>query len=242
MYHQLIVNGDSYMAAYAEGLGHNDLAQTLGIESARSLAIGGSANSRLIRTTLKHSYSITKPTFYVLGVGFISRWEVPIMEPSRDVLHDNTFEGRWTNPQNQDYADRWQYRWTEKETRQLIELKLMSDMFSILDRMEDLMYNLLSLSESLHSRGHKVLMYQQADNIYQEFLNHPRLKLLKNNPVFVDGLEWRAVPWQLKNGVPPMAYGTEIYQVPDDLRHPQPGCHAPLNNFLVDYIKKYQII
>jgi hypothetical protein len=238
MYRQLIVNGDSYMAAYADGLGHSDLAQKLGIEYAQSLAIGGSTNSRLIRTTLKHSYSSVEPTFYMLGIGFISRWEVPIL----DVSYDNTFEGRWTNPQNQDYVDRWQHRWTKKETQQLIELKLMSDVFSILDRMEDLMYNLLSLSESLHSRGHKILMYQQADNIYQEFLNHPRLKLLKNNPIFVDGLGWQAVPWQLKNGVLPMTYGMEVYQVPDNLRHPQSGCHELLNNFLVDYIKNHQII
>jgi hypothetical protein len=236
-YHKLVVNGDSYMEAYAQGGGHLDLANRLGIADSESLAIGGSANSRLVRTTLKHSYASTQPTFYVLGIGFISRWEVAILEDN-----DNSFEGRWTNPQNQDYVDRWQHGWTKKQTQQLVELKLMADVFSIPDRVEDLMLSLLSLADSLHSRGHKILMYQQADNIYQRFLEHPRLALLKNNPVFVDGLNWQAVPWQLKKGVPPMAYAMEIYHVPDDLRHPAYGHHDVLNTFLVDYIKQNNII
>jgi hypothetical protein len=238
MYRQLIVNGDSYMAAYADGNGHVDLAKKLGIKYSQSLAAGGSTNSRLIRTTLKHSYSSTEPTLYVLGIGFISRWEVPIL----DVPDDNTFEGRWTNPQNQDYVDRWQYKWTKNETQQLMELKLQSDMYSILDRLEDLMYGLLAMVTNLHSRGHRILMYQQADNIYQQFLDHPRLSLLKNNPIFLDGLKWQAVPWQLTNGVPPMVYGSAVYHVPDNFKHPESGCHQLLNNFLVDYINRHQII
>ena len=237
VYHNLVVNGDSYMEAYAKGGGHTDLANQLGIAQSHSLAIGGSANSRLIRTTLKHSYASAQPTFYILGIGFISRWEVAILDAK-----DNAFEGRWTNPQNQDYMDQWQYGWTKKHTQQLVDLKLMADMFSILDRLEDLMLGLLSLVDSLHSRGHKILMYQQADNIYQQFLDHPRLALLKNNPVFIDGLNWQAVPWQLGQGVPPMSYGMEIHYVPDNLRHPQSGCHDVLNTFLADYIKQHQII
>ena len=236
-YHKLVVNGDSYMEAYFQGGGPTDLANRLGISHSESLAIGGSANSRLIRTTLKHSYASAQPTFYILGIGFISRWEVAILDAK-----DNAFEGRWTNPQNQDYIDQWQYGWTKKHTQQLVDLKLMADMFSILDRLEDLMLSLLSLVDSLHSRGHKILMYQQADNIYQQFLDHPRLALLKNNPVFIDGLNWQAVPWQLGQGVPPMSYGMEIHYVPDNLRHPQSGCHDVLNTFLADYIKQHQII
>jgi hypothetical protein len=53
---RLVVNGDSYMALYARGNGHVDLAQRLGIETAHSLAIGGSPDTRLIRTCLKDSY------------------------------------------------------------------------------------------------------------------------------------------------------------------------------------------
>ena len=77
-YSQLVVNGCSYMELYANGGGHRDLAKSLGIEEYSSLAINGSANSRILRTTLKHSYLTNKQTFYVLGMTFISRAEIPI--------------------------------------------------------------------------------------------------------------------------------------------------------------------
>ena len=70
----LVVNGCSYQESYARGQGHMDLAQRLGfvdehnIPQASTLAIGGSANSRILRTTLKHSYQATQPMFYVLGI------------------------------------------------------------------------------------------------------------------------------------------------------------------------------
>ena len=61
----LVVNGCSYMELYAIGKGHDDLAMQLQLNNPVSLAIGGSANSRILRTTLKHSYT-APPTFYVL--------------------------------------------------------------------------------------------------------------------------------------------------------------------------------
>ena len=81
-YSQLVVNGCSYMGSYVNGGGHRDLAKNLGIEEYSSLAIGGSANSRILRTTLKHSYLTDKPTFYVLGMTFIGRSEIPILSGS----------------------------------------------------------------------------------------------------------------------------------------------------------------
>jgi hypothetical protein len=225
-YHKLVVNGCSYMEAYASGQGHEDLAAKLNIATAESLAIGGSANSRILRTTLKHSYQSDCPTVYVLGMTFLSRLEIPILENQSD------FEGRWTNPQNQKFKQHWQYGWTEQETQQFVDIKLKSEIYSILDRIEDLMYRMLSVVSDLRSRGHQVLMYQQADNLYQDLLEHPRLKLFKTVANIVDGYAWRAVPWQLTHGVPPMPGG----RAPIEIRHPAPGYHDKLNEFLVDYM------
>jgi hypothetical protein len=82
MYQQLVVNGCSYSELYSTGGGHLDLAARLGIGSAATLALGGSANSRIIRTTLKHSYQTSVPTFYVIGATFLSRNEIPILTDS----------------------------------------------------------------------------------------------------------------------------------------------------------------
>jgi hypothetical protein len=235
----LVVNGDSYMEVYAQGNGQDDLADRLGIPCATSLAIGGSSDSRVIRTVMKHSYQATDPTFYILGVGFLSRWEVPVLKNE----FEGSFEGRWTNPQNQDYKDRWEHNWNEKLTKQLMQLKIITDFYSVPDRLEDLMYRLMSLIGSLHSRGHRILVYQQADDIYQRYLDNLNLYLFKNNPIFIDGLRWRAVPWQIEQGVPTTAYGENPdYYVPPEIKHPAPGHHRVLNKFLHDYIVTHKIL
>jgi hypothetical protein len=223
------------MEAYASGQGQVDLAKQLGIATSESLAIGGSANTRIIRTTLKHSYQTTQPTLYVLGMTFLSRLEIPILE------NQTEFEGRWTNPQNQKFVKDWQYGWTQAETDQFVDIKLKSECHSILDRIEDLMYKILTMISDLQTRGHCVLVYQQADDLYQEYLDNPRLQLFKNIPAIIDGYSWRAVPWQLANGVPPIKQ-SNIHYVPKNMQHPMPGQHQKLNEFLVDYINRNSLL
>lgn len=240
MIQHLVVNGCSYMETYASGGGHRDLAQQLEIPRSSSLAVGGSANSRIIRTTLKHSYQATEPTFYLLGMTFLSRLELPIL--NQDPTQKVNFEGSWTNPQNQQFRDRWIAQWTDRDTDQWVELKLKSEVYSILDRMEDLMYRMLSLQESLQSRGHRVLMFQQADNIYQEHLDNPRLSLFKNNLGIKDGFEWGSIAWQHMHKVAKIVYPPGNQYVPPEMTHPQPGHHLMINTHLTHYIKECKLL
>lgn len=236
-YQELVVNGCSYMEAYAIGKGHVDLAEKLRIPNSKSLAIGGSANTRIIRTTLKHSYQTNQPTLYVLGMTFLSRLEIPILE------NQSEFEGRWTNPQNQQFAKNWQYGWTQHDTEKFVEIKLKSEMYSILDRTEDLMYQILSMINDLKARGHAVLIYQQADDLYQPFLDNPRLELFKTTNNIIDGYAWKAIEWQHENGVVATSYGRNpIHPVPINIAHRLPGHHQLLNEFLVNYIDQYSIL
>lgn len=238
MIQQLVVNGCSYTETYALGNGHLDLAEKLSIPTATSLAIGGSANSRIIRTTLKHSYQTTVPTFYVLGMTFLSRLEMPILKNSPE----SEFEGPWTNPQNQQFRSQWVPQWTDKDTQQWVELKLKSEVYSIADRLEDLMYHMLSLQASLESRGHRVLMYQQADNLYQDYLEDSRLHLLKNNKAIKDGYSWRAIAWQHEHNVEKTIYPEGNQYVPPDMVHPLAGHHEIINTHLTQYIKDSKLL
>ena len=230
----LVVNGCSYMESYAAGQGHVDLAKQLGLSNATSLAIGGSANSRILRTTLKHSYT-APPTLYVLGMTFLSRLEIPICEQLND------FEGRWVNPQNQEFRHRWQLGWTQADSDQFVEIKLKSEVFSILDRIEDLMYRMLSTITDLQSRGHKVLMFQQADNLYLDFLSDTRLSLF-DQPEIVGKFGWRATAWQAKQGVQPKDYGPGAPYVPPDMTHAAIGHHQMLNEYLTNYIQERKLL
>ena len=228
----LVSNGCSYAESYAQGQGHVDLARQLGLDSPVSLAIGGSANSRILRTTLKHSYT-APPTLYVLGMTFVSRLEIPICDPVDD------FEGRWVNPQNQEFSHRWQLGWTKTDSYQFVETKLKSEVFSVLDRIEDLMYRMISTITDLQHRGHRVLMFQQADNLYQEYLDDPRLKLFQR-PEIIDGYRWRAIAWQHTQGVP-KSYN-DTHQVPPDMTHPAAGHHQKLNEYLTNYIQEHKLL
>lgn len=236
-YQQLVVNGCSYMESYSSGFGHQELAERLSIPQAISLAIGGSANSRIIRTTLKHSYVTLQPTLYVLGMTFLSREELPILQASSD------FEGRWTNFQNQSWSSRWDAPWTQADTDTMIDLKLKWELNSILDRAEDLMYRILAMIHSLKSRGHAVVVFQQADNLYESYLDSPRLKLFHSEPEIVEGYKWRAIPWQHERGVPATDYGPGgMHYVPPEIAHRQPGFHQELNMFLTAWINNNNLL
>jgi hypothetical protein len=224
------------MHKYAAGLGHVNLKTQLGIDSAQSIAVSGSANSRILRTTLKHSYAATVPTFYVLGMTFVSRLELPICE------EENSFEGRWVNPQNQEFKSRWQLHWTDQDCEQFVETKLKSEVYSIVDRTEDLMYRMLSTVNDLKSRGHAVLMYQQADNLYHDHLHDPKLALLTHCPEIVHGFKWRATAYQHEQGVPGSKYPAGSPYVPPDMTHPEQGQHHVLNTYLTNYINQHKIL
>jgi hypothetical protein len=241
MIQQLVVNGCSYTESYAAGNGHADLALKLGITGqddiplVDSLAIGGSANSRILRTTLKHSYITRVPTLYVLGMTFVSRLELPICNTVSD------FEGAWCNPQNQEFQPRWQHQWTVQDSEQFVETKLKSEVYSILDRTEDLMYRVISAVTDLQSRGHRVLVFQQADNLYQEHLTNPRLKLFQR-PEIVEGFAWQAIAWQHEQGVEPKTYPPGSPHVPPIMTHPKIGQHQKINEYLTNYIQEHKIL
>lgn len=236
-YQQLVVNGCSYMETYARGQGHQHLAECLGIPVASSLAISGSANNRILRTTIKHSYHTTVPTFYVLGMTFLSRDELPILRPT------NQFEGRWTNPQNQDYQDHWDPPWSRHDTEIYVGIKLKWEWASILDRLEDLQYRMLATINDIKSRGHAILIYNQADKFENQYIKNEKCRFLASTANIIDAYLWRAVPWQHQQGVPGTKYpDTNNHSVPPELVHPAPGFHEPLNQYLTDYIKHNKIL
>lgn len=244
MIDSLIVNGCSYMNVYAQGNGHLDLAKKLKLKHSESIAQSGCSNSRIIRTTLKHSYISQQKNLYILGMTFVSRSEAPILK-CIDEDEETSFEGRWTNPQNQMFQSQWVHHWTFKDTKKFVELKLKEEVYSILDRTEDLMYRLLSLVESLESRGHRVLIYQQVDSSYFNVLSNPRLTLFQTKKNFIKGFQWLAIQSQHQRKVPiedSIDHNSEYGVCPDEIKHRKIGSHAILNTFLTNYIENYKIL
>jgi hypothetical protein len=235
-FEELVVNGCSYMEAYSAGSGHQDLAERLGIPTASSLAIGGSANGRILRTTMKHSFATTRPTFYVLGMTFLSRDELPILHTT------NQFEGAWTNPQNQAHESLWVHPWSIRDTEQYVELKLKWEWTTAIDRYEDLQYRILAVIDSLSRRGHGVLVYNQADEMFLAAHEDSRLRFFRGHYHIVGDYHWMAISWQHEQGVPAMDYAIGSTSVRDAIKHRKSGRHDRLNAFLADHIQSHGLL
>jgi len=232
-FERLVVNGCSYMAHYATGQGHTKLAQKLDIPTAENLSLPGSCNSRIIRTCLQDSYKTTQSTLYVIGLTFLSRIEIPVS------LTEHPVEGKWISLQNQvNYNQTYEAHWTHKDTKQLLELNLKLDLSSTRDRFENLIYNLLSLVDSLHSRGHSALIYKQVNDVHTDIIDQTLALSYCSNTNFVHRLNWHANIWQFNQGV---KWAPKDELLPLDARHPQIGDNIALTEFLSDYIKNVSV-
>ena len=234
---RLVSNGCSYMARYAQVApnslpGHVELAKKLNFDTSQSLAISGSCNNRIIRTTLKDSYLTSEPTFYVIGLSFLARGEFPISNKQ------DLFEGKWLSTQHLLHPDTQQKTipyWSEADTKNIIELKNKTEVDSIEDRLENSMFQLLSMINDLLYRGHQVLVFRNPEDAYDHCLDAEQFTQLKKCVNIIDGLKWAAIPWQAANGV---KFSDKDSIRPVGIRHPLPGEHGPLNNFLLEYIKE----
>jgi hypothetical protein len=179
-----------------------------------------------------------------MGLTFVSRSEIPICTVDNE---QTSFEGRWINPQNQEFSNRWEHFWSKSESERYVKQTRMIEAYSILDRTEDLMYRTLSAIADLQSRGHKVLVYQQADDLYHPHLSGLRLAPFAQCPNIVQGFSWCAIMYQHEQGVPAAEPGGTAnfigpQTVPENIKHRAHGAHAPLNEFLVDYINDNGIL
>lgn len=230
---RLVVNGCSYTDWYAQGRGHFDLAQRLNIQQAESLTLPGACNTRILRTTLKDSYTTTSPTLYVIGLSFLGRSELPIKLPTE-------IEGRWLSINNQPWPNvQYDTGWNAALVEQFIDLRFKYQAFSIVDRLEDLMYQILSAVNDLTSRGHQVIVFKQAEDVYEQFLIDPRVNLLNRSVNIVGGLRWCANAWQYDRGV---GWNPGDADVPRNLRHPAVGQYHVLNDFLLEYINTNNLL
>jgi hypothetical protein len=84
-------------------------------------------------------------------------------------------------------------------------------------------------------------MFQQADNLYQEHLSNPRLKLFQR-PEIIEGFAWRAIAWQHAQGVEPKTYPPGTQHVPPDMTHPKIGQHQKINEYLTNYIQEHKLL
>ena len=225
------------MQFYARGNGHRDLAATLNIQKCQSLAESGSSNNRIIRTTLRHSFSNPEPTLYVIGSTFVSRYELPVnldrIEP----------DGKWLSFTTQGTV----YPPTaimdpcmgKKDLESFRDIWLKVNIASLEELAEDLQYRLLSMCDSLTHRGHSCIIFNTAETVFDYVLDQPKFAPIRLQREIIGGLSWRSIPWQFDQGA---TWPINDEHLDRNCRHVEPGQHQWLNQYLTNYIREHKIL
>ena len=100
------------------------------------------------------------------------------------------------------------------------------------------MYRLLCLTDSLTFRGHRVVIFNTAENSVNYYINNNCFDPLREKKQIIHGLNWCSIPWQIQQGAAWMV-GEE--HIDPGCRHVAPGQHQWLNEFLVEYINQHGI-
>lgn len=222
------------MQFYARGNGHSDLAAALGIQKCLSLAKSGSCNNRIIRTTLRDSFINPEPTLYVIGLTFLSRYELPVNQDRTES------DGKWLSftTQGSVYTD-LDPGVSKKDLESYRDIWLRVNLISVDELVDDLQYRLLSMCHSLNHRGHGCVIFNTADAVFDYVLDQPSLIPLKSRREIIHGLAWRSIPWQFDQGA---AWLPNDENLDRNCRHVAPGQHQWLNQYLTNYIEEHKIL
>lgn len=233
MINRLVVNGCSYIYNYHAGGGTADLATRLNILNYQNLSEAGSCNNRIIRTTLRDIYHATQPTLYVLGMTFVNRYELTVLNECNEDGTWVSFSGGQQTQWDPLYRNEITLNDINAYDKSFVNIMMSSDL------LEDLMLRLVSLIDTAHSNNHRILIYNTAESIVNFFSEQPRFKLFKTRKEIVNEYTWKSVPWQLQQGA---KHPPEDVIFPKNCRHISPGEHQWLNNFLTEYIQEYKIL
>ena len=234
---RLVVNGCSYMQHYVQGNGHGDLASQLDIQLYHSLAGPGYCNNRIIRTTLRDSFVNTDPTLYVIGLTFLSRYELPVN------LDRTEIDGKWLSftTQGTVYPSTaiMDPRLGKKDLESYRDIWLRVNLIGVDELVDDLQYRLLSMCHSLTHRGHGCVIFNTADAVFDYVLDQPRFAPIRSQHEIIGGLLWRSIPWQFDQGA---TWPINDEHLDRNCRHVEAGQHQWLNQYLTNYIREHKIL
>jgi hypothetical protein len=171
------------MNYYAIGNGHQDLAQQLEIPTAESLAINGSCNSRIIRSTLQDCYTTQQPTVYIIGLTFFHRHELTVRQDN-----PTNIDGQWVSFSGSGSSMFHDYE--EHITKK--DLTTYADLYTKFLHLKeagmDLQWRLLSLIDTLHHCGHRVVIFNTAEGGVEYWLiNNPKFDPVRARKEIVHG-------------------------------------------------------
>jgi len=233
---KIVTCGCSYMKHHADGHGVKDLATRLGITNRGTHAMDGLSNSAIIRLTVADSMQATEPTLYIVSTTYLNRFELPILKKRNNE--------KWGSFGNATPLDSREYDECVIDLSKYVDLHLQYTINSVKEHIYALYLQLAMMIDSVKSRGHKIVVFNSAEELLREalLLDPTDIKFLDNyNAEIIQNLHWLSIPWQHEQGV--KSDPEDIRQnIPFLSRHPATGEHRHLNKFLVDYINTNKIL
>jgi len=178
---KLLVNGCSFSANYYLA---NNLARQIGLDSAESIAIGGSSNRRIIRTTLEYLEQHDDIGFVLLGLSFMRRREGTFLATEKD--KDNWVQYSANGIQGHFIPADAVYKNSQTDVEQYIQ-----DIYTYdvdIKHIDQLLCDLTMLSGYLSNRGINHLFYNFCERRYTEYFTNVSSqyqKIVERNPHIV---------------------------------------------------------
>jgi len=224
----LLINGCSYTVNWNQTC--REFGKKLNFENTVNLSLSGSSNDRIFRSTLEYIFK-NKVDFVILALTFWDRQEAPWAE-----------EGTWT-----DYSSNGIVRPSEVASPDIYDSYIQDRFRYDIDNnyIDKLLNNTITFSGWLDSQNIKYLIFSSPGGYYSEpgfLFNHykntiEKLAYVRKNPRLIDGGDWSSNRYMADNG----GVGEERDLEPN-IKHYNADSFNILNRFIIDYVKKHNLL
>jgi hypothetical protein len=224
----LLINGCSYTVNWNQTC--REFGKKLNFENTINLSLRGSSNDRIFRSTLEYIFK-NKVDFVILALTFWDRQEAPWAK-----------EGTWT-----DYSSKGIVRPSEVASPDIYDSYIQDSFRYDIDNnyIDKLLNNIITFSGWLDSQNIKYLIFSSPGGHYAEpgfLFNHykntiEKLAYVRKNPRLIDGGDWSSNRYMADNGGV-----SEERDLESNIKHYNADSFNILNRFIIDYVKKHNLL
>lgn len=224
----LLINGCSYTVNWNQTC--KEFGKKLNFETTINLSLSGSSNDRIFRSTLEYIFK-NKVDFVILALTFWDRQEAPWSK-----------EGIWT-----DYSAIGLRRPDEVASPDMYDRYIQDRFRYDIDNnyIDKLLNNIITFSGWLDSQNIKYLIFSSPGGYYAEpgfLFDHykntiEKLAYVRKNPRLIDGGDWSGNRYMADNGGV-----SEERDLEPNLKHYNADSFNILNRFIIDYVKKHNLL
>lgn len=233
---KLLLNGCSYAHRWAHEwytTGNiSALAQRLGYDETVSLAVSGSSNARIFRTTLEYLTLNPDVDFVVIALTFYNRFEAPWASP-------RPIEGRWVSYSHNGVTNRESDEhlvYERPEIKRYIDDRYRYDLG--VEYIDALLADLIFFTGWLDAQGYKYCIINPCERLYADdkgMFDTAKMRWIRENPKIVDIENFIANKWMHEQGAVCPEDETNLDPM---YRHYGNDGFTMLNEFMYNYITK----